>query len=119
MLRIFGMLAVMLIAYLLLHNSGSVVADLNTTRVDTILSSPRNFEGKTVTVHGIVTGGVGVMGIRRISYARCRWSRRDLHQLVSATGVPPAGNLAVTITGTFREAATIGAYQAPVIIVRP
>lgn len=69
-----------------------------------------------MTVKGLVTGGVGLMGI-----GGYHLRDPDGHQeifVVSGSGVPPAGTT-ITITGIFRQAFTIGSYELAVIILKP
>src|ERR1035437_3702722 len=80
--------------YLLLHANTSLVADLDPTRVDLILSSPRTYDGKDVTVKGIVTRGVGLMGVGGY-HLRDPDGRQEIF-ISSRSGVPPAGTV-VTI----------------------
>jgi hypothetical protein len=116
MLRTLGVLVLLLIGYLLLHTNTRVIADLKMSRIDEILPSSRVFDGKEVTVKGIVTGGVGLMGIGGY-HLRDVDSRQEIF-VVSASGVPPTG-ATVTVTGTFRQALTMGSYELPVIILNP
>ena len=116
MLRVLGLLAALLILYVLLHSNAAELSDVTPNRIDEILANPRGFEGKVVTVRGIVTGGVGVMGAGGY-HLRDPDGRLEIFVLTMA-GVPPAGTL-VTISGTFHEAATVDTYQLPIIILRP
>jgi hypothetical protein len=115
MLRTLGLLVLLLVGYLLLHTNTPVVANLKPTRIDEILSSPRAYDGKDVTVQGIVTGGVGLMGVGGY-HLRDADGKREIF-IVSAIGVPPAGTT-VTVAGVFRQAFTMGSYELPVIILK-
>ena len=116
MLRLLGLFVIALLAYLALHNKIPGVADLATTRVDNILAVPRTYDGQTVSVRGIVTGGIGIMGLGGFHLRDTDGSREIF--VVSGTGVPAAG-VTVTITGVFRQALTVGTYELPVIILTP
>jgi hypothetical protein len=116
MLRFVSLLALLLVVYLAVHATRSVPAEVKTTRIAQILAAPDKFDGKSVTVGGVVTGGVGLMGVGGF-HVRDSDGRQEIFVL-SGSGVPPAGS-SVTISGIFREAATIGSYRLPVIILNP
>jgi hypothetical protein len=116
MLRFLGILALLVTVYVVLHDWNSVAANLNKTRIDEILAAPRTYEGKGVTVHGIVTGGVGMVGVGGY-HMRDVDGQQELFVL-SGTGVPPTG-ATVTVHGTFQQAFTLGSYQLPVIMIKP
>lgn len=116
MLRILGILVLLLVVYLVIHDGNPVTSTVSPTRIDKILATPQEFDGKAVTVRGVVTGSLGLMGVGGY-HVRDPNGQRQLFVL-SVGGVPPSGST-VTITGIFREAVTVGTYRLPVILLKP
>jgi hypothetical protein len=116
MLRLVGILAVVLAAYLFLHSPRPSVSDTKPVVIDEMLASPRLYDGKDITVEGVVTGGVGVWGLGGF-HLRQKNGQREIF-VASASGIPPAGTT-VFVSGIFRQAVTVGAREIAVIILRP
>jgi hypothetical protein len=118
MRRLLGIVAIGFVGYwLLFHKDGTVVGEARVARVSELLSAPSEFDGKRVTLDVVAAGGLGVLGIGGY-FVRDADSTNPNHDLLvvsGGAGVPPAGEK-LRVTGTFRQAFSMGTRQIPVMI---
>lgn len=103
---------VLLSAVLLGAGIGGYVlyADFTTLSIDELLADASRLEGQRVTVKGNVDNNAGIYGVGGYLLS----DGQDSVVVISSSGVPAYGT-AVTVTGVFHRAFTLGPLEASVI----
>lgn len=103
------------IAYVLAHRNSPTFRNFTAPAVtiDELLKSAKDYDGKTVTVNGIVVGSIGLLGAGGF-LLRDSTSRGEITVMASG-GIPPLKTL-MSVTGKFKQAVVIGDFQYAVII---
>ena len=110
--------AVVLIVVLAIAAGGYIsVADRNTpvtVDLQELVRDPAPYDGKAVTVSGIVSGRVSMFGAGgyRITGAD------DTAVLVAGLNTAPRPGERIVVTGVFHVAVAVGPYQLPLIVAR-
>lgn len=85
-------------------------ADFTTLSIDELLADASRLDGQRVTVQGSVDNNAGVYGVGGYLLS----DGDDSVVVISSSGVPAYGT-AVTVTGVFHRAFTLGPLEASVI----
>src|SRR5258708_3336173 len=104
MVRGIALVLFLLVAgFVLLRLGGPAIDGLIAVDISQLLKEPNKFDGRPVTVRGIVVGSAGVLGVGGF---RLKQGAAEIF-VISAHGTPITGS-DVTVSGTFKQALTVG-----------
>lgn len=106
-----GALLVLVLVYFNSQNGSAIIDSITATEVNQLLKQPMKYDGKLVTVQGTVVDSAAVLGIGGY---RLRQADSEIY-VVSGHGIPQPGSK-VVVTGTFKQALAVGAFQYAVIL---
>jgi hypothetical protein len=104
-------LVALAIGYFSLKGGGALIDSVTATEVSQLLKQPKDFDGRRVTVRGVVVHSAGIMGVGGY---RLEQGGAEVY-VISSHGIPQPG-IEVTVTGTFKQAFAIGTFQYAVIL---
>lgn len=96
--------------YIGLRERRPILETYKAVEIAELVKDPLEFDGRRVTVSGIVGYNAAVMGVG--GYLLKRGDAEIL--ILSAQGIPPAGSQ-VSLSGTFRQALALNGFEYAVI----
>ena len=114
----FKLLIAALLAALVLGAGGYIFAEVRkapvTVGLEELAGNPAPYDGKAVTVSGIVSSRVSVFGAGGYRIA----GAGDAALLVVGLNTAPRPGERITVTGVFHVVAALGPFQLPLIVAR-
>ena len=116
MLRIIALLALLAVAWVMFFGGSSRdLTSATEVELSFLLTHPDQFEGKSITVSGLVGERASLLGYGGL-YLRDEAGRA---LLVLTDTTPAVPGSAVTVTGKFLSAFTLGDRAYPVVFAQP
>ena len=112
---IFVALLLLLIACAVTWRDGSLLKELNTTSISTLVAHPNDYQGHQVTTQGIVIDGVALFGFGK--YRIRDFGNDAVVDVVTKKAVPNTGSK-ITVTGQFKQALAVAGLQYDVIVAQ-
>ena len=97
--------------YFVLHGNRAAINRFTATDISQLLANPGQYDGHPITVTGIVQESAAVLGVGGY---RLRQGSSELY-IVSSHGIPPTG-AEISVSGTFKQALSLGNLQYSVIV---
>lgn len=98
-------------SYFALYEGMPLIEKAMATDVGRLVDQPNEFDGRRVTIRGVVVDRAAIMGVGGY---RLKQGNAEIF-VVSGRGIPPPG-AEITVSGTFKQAFAIGGFQYAVLV---